>query len=137
MVVRNASKAVRDLVAKWHRYDPDSKAWIAPMVSIFPETARISGSGLIMRGMAFTAEGMKASKLWADADPGLTVSFTLTGDQLPFNNGNAPNVSDWVELTRIPTFTVMKEYQVLSREQMESEEGLKGGDDLENTEISH
>ena len=123
LVVRNAGEAVRDLVAKWHRYDPDSEAWIAPMVSIFPETARISGSGLIMRGTAFTADGMKASKLWVDADPGLTVSFTLTGDQLPFNNGNAPNVSDWVD--RIPTFTVMKGDQVLSREQMESEEGLK------------
>ena len=127
LVVRNTGQAVKDLVAKWHRYDHETEAWISPMISIFPETARISGSGLIMRGTAFTAESLKASKLWADADPDLKVSFRLTGDQLPFNNSSAPNVSDWVELTRLPSFTVMKGDQALSREQIEKEEGLKDG----------
>ena len=46
---------------------------------------------------------------------------------LPFNNPSAPNVSDWVELTRLPSFTVMRGDQALSREQIEREEGLKDG----------
>ena len=117
LVVRNTGQAVKDLVAKWHRYDQDTKAWISPMISIF----------LIMKGTAFTADSLKASKLWADADGNLKVSFRLTEDKLPFNNSSAPNVSDWVELTRLPSFTVMRGDQALSREQIESEEGLKDG----------
>ena len=40
----------------WHHYDQDTEAWISPIISIFPETTRISGSGLIMRGMVFTVD---------------------------------------------------------------------------------
>ena len=80
-----------------------------------------------MRGTAFTADSMKVLKLWANADTNLKVSFRVTGDQLPFNNLSAPNVSYWVELIRLPSFTVMRGDQALSREQIESEEGLKDG----------
>ena len=36
-------------------------------------------------------------------------------------------MSDWVELIRLPSFTVMRGDQALSREQIEREEGLKDG----------
>ena len=71
------------------------------MVTILPETAQISGSRILMRGAAFTAENIKAKKVWTDADGDLTISFAIRGEDLAFDNQAAPNVSSWLEVDRL------------------------------------
>ena len=61
------------------------------MVTILPETARIS-SRILMRGAAFTADNIKAKKIWTEADGDLTISFTIRGEELAFDNQRATAV---------------------------------------------
>ena len=114
LMVRNTGQDVNVLVAKWHQHDTTSEAWVTPIVTILPETARISGSRVLMRGAAFTAENIKAKKVWTDADGDLTISFAIRGEDLAFDNQAAPNVSSWLEVDRLPSFTAMKADQALS-----------------------
>ena len=74
LMVRNTGQDVNVLVAKWHQHDTTSEAWVTPIVTILPETARISGSRILMRG---AAKNIKAKKVWTDADGDLTISFAI------------------------------------------------------------
>ena len=127
LMVRNTGQDVNVLVAKWHHHDATSEAWVTPIVTVLPETARISGSRVLMRGAAFTAENIKAKKVWTDADGDLTISFAIRGEDLAFDNQAAPNVSSWLEVDRLPSFTAMKADQALSSALREQEDGLKDG----------
>ena len=100
---------------------------MAPVVTILPETAQISGSRILMRGAAFTADNIKAKKVWTEADGDLTISFTIRGEELAFDNQAAPNVSSWLEVDRLPSFTAVKADQALSSALREQEDGLKDG----------
>ena len=96
------------------------------MVTILPETARIS-SRILIRRAAFTADNIKAKKVWKEADGDLTISFTIRGEELAFDNQAAPNVSSWLEVDRLPSFTALKADQALSSALREQEDGLKDG----------
>ena len=100
-------------MAKWHQFEANSKAWVAPVVSILPKTARISGSRIIIRA-AFSANNIKAKKIWMEMDGDLAITFTIRGEELAFDNQAAPNVSSWLEVSRLPSFTAIKADQVLS-----------------------
>ena len=80
-----------------------------------------------MRGAAFTADNIKAKKVWTEADGDLTISFTIRGEELAFDNQAAPNVSSWLEVDRLPSFTAVKADQALSSALREQEDGLKDG----------
>ena len=99
---------------------------MAPVVTILPETARIS-SRILIRRAAFTADNIKAKKIWTEADGDLTISFTIRGEELAFVNQAAPNVSCWLEVDRLPSFTAVKADQALSSALREQEDGLKDG----------
>ena len=109
-------------------------AVVTPVVSLRPENGRVASSRLAVRGEVFRARSLPAREIWPQVREDLQVAFTINGTILAFNSREGPNVSDWVELDRLPSFSVTRPSeeeglppQIMTREERNQEEGVKEG----------
>ena len=104
-----------------------AKAVVTPVIT-FNDQSKVTGSRIVVRGPLFHCPKVKAQSIWPEARAGVEVAFTVGGQALKFSPG-APNVSEWLELRSLQSYSVTdtEAMEELDQEQVDEEDGVRKG----------
>ena len=111
LLVRSEGSEVTNLLEEWGAPDIGATPATSLLVTARETTGRIVSSKMVIRGPCFAAtvaNPIKANTIWPEADPAITLRFSIQGEAINFTNVEARNFSLWTSLDSLTTYRVYK-----------------------------